>query len=356
MSEFDLLSTVQPAAGWFAVLSIKDGRVRQQMVASRQEVDELAATHVENGRDVYFGVAKFATDTNRQKDNVEALRALWLDIDCGEDKAAPDPKSGKPRGYIDQQGALVALREFISAANLPMPVLVSSGRGLHVYWPLTEDVSREEWEPVAAALQTRCVAHGLLVDPAVFEVARVLRIPGTKNFKSDPPTDVEVLLPAEPSSFADIRALLGVVPDTDLSAPKPKERPLSAMSQALEDGGSMTCSFARIIERSEAGDGCNQMLKAVRERETLGYDLWTAALSIADKCQFDRDDGIRMVSEGHPDYDFEAASDKAATFGAPRTCLRIEADSPGAAPAAPIRERSIRLSCWVEWSRKPPRT
>lgn len=332
MSEFDLLSTVQPSEGWFAVLSIKDGRVRQQLVSTREEVDELAATHVASGRDVYFGVAKYETDASRHKDNVRALRALWLDIDCGEAKAVPNPKTGRPAGYVDQASALEALRDFIDTVGLPDPVLVNSGRGIHVYWPLEEDVTREEWEPVAAALQRKCLEHGLFVDPQVFEAARVLRIPGTKNFKDDPPSPVEVLRPGEPTAFADLCSLLGVDDDPaprQLFTKDPVLRQRSELTKYVMEGSALKCSFARIIERSEVGDGCAQMLQAVTDRASLSYDLWTAALSIANKCQLDRDEGIRMVSEGHRDYNFEAASAKAATFSAPRTCAKIDLDNPG---------------------------
>lgn len=337
MPEFDLLSSVQPSDGWFAVLSIKEGKVRQQMVATRAEVDELTIAHVANGRDVYFGVAKFKTDASRQKDNVLALRSLWLDIDCGEAKAEINDKTGLPAGYLDRGVAGEALKGFVKATGLPNPVVVSSGRGLHVYWPLTEDVSREQWEPAAAALQAKCREWRLLVDPAVFEVARVLRIPGTQNFKDTPPTDVQVLRFNAPTPFGELCALLGVDGPSPVANPVAtvgKPARLTALAQSLEGPG-MVCSFARIIERSELGGGCEQMLRAVKDRATIGYDLWTAALSIANKCQVDRDEGIRMVSDGHPDYDFEEASAKAATFGSPRTCANLEAIDAAACKKCP---------------------
>jgi hypothetical protein len=41
--QFDLLSIVQPSDGWFAVLGIKSEKdVVQKLVATRQEVDEIA--------------------------------------------------------------------------------------------------------------------------------------------------------------------------------------------------------------------------------------------------------------------------------------------------------------------------
>lgn len=160
MQNVDLLSTVQPADGWFAVLGIKGPRdVRQVFVATREEVDAQAAKFVSQKRNVFFGVAKYATNENRLKDNVKALRSFWVDIDCGPSKAEVNEKTGRPEGYIDQAAGLAALRGFCKLVGLPRPLLVNSGRGIHAYWPLTRDITRQEWEPVAARLNSLCVTH-----------------------------------------------------------------------------------------------------------------------------------------------------------------------------------------------------
>ena len=180
MNHVDLMSVVQPADGWFAVLGIKGERdVRQKLVATREEVDTLTEKYVAEGRNVFFGVAKYETEQNRQKENVKALRSFWVDIDCGEAKAVVSEKTGRPDGYIDQDAGLAALRQFCKTVGLPIPLIVNSGRGIHAYWPLTQAITRQEWEPVANRLSALCVTHNFYVDPAVFEVARILRIPGT---------------------------------------------------------------------------------------------------------------------------------------------------------------------------------
>jgi hypothetical protein len=150
MTNIDLLETVQPSEGWFAVLGIKGKKdVRQELVATREEVDALAAQYVKEKRNVYFGVAKYRTNENREKPNVLALKSFWVDIDCGEEKAEINPKTGRPEGYIDQTTGLQELQRFCKLIGLPKPLLVNSGRGIHAYWVLTEQVSRDEWEPVA---------------------------------------------------------------------------------------------------------------------------------------------------------------------------------------------------------------
>ena len=187
MTDFDLLKAVQPDGGWFAVVSLKGSgkelQRRQDLLATREEVDALVQGRAAQGWNMFFGVAKYATDANRTKENVQGLKAFWLDIDCGEAKAKPDPKTGRPDGYVNQATGLAALQRFCRTVGLPRPVLVNSGRGIHAYWPLTGTVTREQWEPVAERLRKLCNTHDLYVDPSVFEVARILRIPGTFNYK-----------------------------------------------------------------------------------------------------------------------------------------------------------------------------
>ena len=341
MQEYDLLSVVQPSEGWFAMLAIRNGVVQQRLLATREEVDAFVSGRSDSGWDVYFGVAKFATDANRSKENVLALKSFWIDIDCGEAKAAVNPKTGRAAGYATKEIALAKLKKFCDDTTIPLPIIVDSGRGIHAYWALTEEITREQWEPVAEKLKAMCRDHDLIVDPAVFEVARVLRVPDTFNYKDDPANPVTVLVRKDPYPLEAICAALGVEGHTPekggtgtLFGSTRRNKP-SALGKALAGGDSMTCSFSKIIDRSRNGDGCQQLLHCVENRATLDYEMWHAALSIANKCQIDRDDGIRMVSEEHPNYDFADASAKAASFAGPRTCVKFEEINPGGCDKCP---------------------
>jgi hypothetical protein len=331
MSDFDLLSYVQPPDGWFAVVGIhSDKSARQLLVATREEVDKVAAKFIAQQRNVFFGVAKFATDSDRTKENVQSLKALWLDIDCGEDKAAVNPKTGRPNGYIDQATGLSALRDFCKLVGLPKPTLVNSGRGIHVYWVLDKVVTQHEWEPVAARLRKLCFTHGLHVDTAVFEVSRILRIPGTLNFKDDPPKPVVVMNVAPPVAFSEFCRLLGVE-ETPVAAPRVK-RELTALGKAMMNN--VESKFSTLMVRSAKGSGCRQLLSCFQERATLEEPRWFNALSIAKFCS-DRDTAIHKMSEGHPDYDYAVVEKKAQGIKGPHSCEEFEAKNPGGCDGCP---------------------
>lgn len=312
--DFDLLHHVQPASGHIAIVGIKDGYVRQTLVPTREEADAAIETYLHGGRDVYFGVAKYTAPTSRTQENVQALKAFWLDIDCGPNK-----------DYDDQEQGLKALRGFCKTVGLPRPTLVDSGHGWHVYWVLNQEVSRAQWEPVATRLREVCRTQGLRVDEKVFEVARILRVPGTFNLKRGGQTPVTVANVGDSLDFDDFCKLLGVAapePAKSIFDPNFKATP---QQQALMDG--VGYNFARIMKRTAKGEGCAQLAHAYTNRETVDYNEWFYALSVAAMCE-DAPTAVHLMSDGHPGYDPEEVDRKVATIKKATSCSRYKATYP----------------------------
>lgn len=73
-----------------------------------------------------------------------------------------------------------------------LSVLVHSGGGFHAYWLLTEPYLLDSEARLEAAkhMQTAWV-HLVGGDPGVHDLARVLRVPGSRNFKYSPARAVE---------------------------------------------------------------------------------------------------------------------------------------------------------------------
>ena len=328
MQQTDFLDLVQPADGWFAITGIKGSgkgaNVRQALVATREEADDLIAEYAAAERNVFFGVAKYSTGANRTKENVKALKAFWLDIDCGPGKSAINPDTKRPDGYVDQPTGLRSLRTFCKEVGLPAPTLVNSGGGIHAYWPLTEAVSRREWEVVAERLKELCRSRDFFVDDKVFEVARILRVPGTFNYKQDEPRPVELIRVSEPISLADMRSILGVKQKAEPSIFDEDYAP-SERQKALMGG--IGYSFKRIMQRTAKGDGCNQLLHAYTNRATISYYEWFYALSVAAMCE-DADKAVHLMSDGHPDYDPETVDKKVATIRKSTSCAKFKSVNP----------------------------
>lgn len=186
-------ATGAPLYPWAGV-AFKDAGSAAKLVL-RNSVDA-------NTRDIYFctstqnyaehiigkkGYAYFKA--HRSQDNVSRLKALFIDIDL------TDGKKDKSKGYENLKELTAALAQFLRDTGLPKPsMMVFSGGGMHVYWTLMKPVTLEEWLPDAYALAEATKRHGLKCDSAcTIDAARVLRVPGTKNHKYDPPRWVKLV-------------------------------------------------------------------------------------------------------------------------------------------------------------------
>ena len=138
----------------------------------------------------------------RTQNNVAYVRSFWVDLDVG------DPEPNKPPKYPNQKEAARAILEFALKVGLPTPYLVSSGRGLHAYWPTNGDMVPSLWKPTAMALKAALRAEGVLFDPTrTADAASILRPPGSTHRKGEP-RPVVVKLKGVVSSLAVIQAAL----------------------------------------------------------------------------------------------------------------------------------------------------
>ncbi len=121
----------------------------------------------------------------RVASNILAAKSLFWDLDVGSD-------AGK---YDTRDDALRALAEFLKTTGFPVPTLVSSGGGVHVYWPLAEDLPVAEWRIVAWHLRQLAEGLGVKVDTTrTTDITSVLRVPHTFNWKDrNNPRPVKVL-------------------------------------------------------------------------------------------------------------------------------------------------------------------
>jgi len=327
MTNIDLLNRVQSPDGWFVVLGLRNGKYAdQKIIETRPEFNALVEDYLNKKWDVYFGVAKYAEYKEkefRKKENVKNLKAFWVDLDCGESKAEINPKTGRPDGYIDQRTGLIALQHFCKTIGLPKPLLVSSGRGIHAYWPLASPITQEKWQPVADRLNELSVIHNLYVDASVFEVARVLRVPGTLNFKDNPPKQVEVISDASDVEYETFKNTLGVRAESFNTSSR---KELSELQKAM---ASNTASrFSKIMVRSAKGEGCAQLLYQYQNQNSVTEPMWFNALSVAQQC-VDREVAIHKISEGYDGYDFEDTERKASHTKFAQRCSYFEKQNPG---------------------------
>lgn len=235
----EFLKAVLPQEGDKCWVSIsKNKKVTQGFVGSIEDLVTRLAQIDAAGDDAYFGCASFKDGSSRRSENALGAKAFWLDIDCGEEKAA------KGLGYVSTDIALQALDDFANQFNLPLPMVVGSGYGLHAYWILDSVVAAAEWSAVARQLKAAAERFGLLADPSrTADIASILRPPGTRNFKHDASQMVRVESDdTETVSFVDFQNALSR-PQVPVAAPNGVaaailgSRGSSAITEGVEEGG-----------------------------------------------------------------------------------------------------------------------
>jgi hypothetical protein len=272
-----------------------------------ETIQEFAADRY----DTYFALASYRqgfhegppdSKTGRRKrvlrvrDNVEALKALWLDIDF-------------KKGYANPAAAVAALQAFCKVTGLPAPaILVGSGNGVHVYWPLDEAVSLDRWLRLSEALKRAAKQHDLKADLACTgDACRVLRPPGTWNFK-DPaaPKPVKILY-ASGKTFDYNTLDAALLPWVRASAPISST--ISAAVLAEFTGGIKTSKS----EPSQFEEIVKHCAVAKHHADTHGKDAtepeWTAMLQLLRHCE-DGEQWVHSVSNGHLGYSERATEIK----------------------------------------------
>lgn len=322
MQTVDFLATVLPDTGNICVTTIQ-GKTVIPFYADDvfEAVEHIKANSKTKGVNVYFAPSTFVKAGSRKQDNVKLIKSFWIDLDCGIGTSYRTPQDG-----------LKALNEFVDIAGLPKPMAVCSGGGLHVYWLLSNPITKAEWQPIASKLPTLCANMQFSVkDPGCsVDSVRILRVINTLNYKNlDAPTKVEVLQEGEVISYDTFKAAFVAacgdgMGDSLVVAP-PAIVSLVPYSAAADIFAKpITASFEKLV----TSEKCAQIMTAIRDRATLSEPRWRAALSVA-QCCTDAVAAIKFMSKTHPDYDPEAALAKAALTKGPYKCATFNLANPG---------------------------
>ena len=328
MNNLEFLQQVLGDEGYYCVVGLdqKNGVTPpiQKFFKKLEDAVKVAENLKDEGFDAYYALATFENGKSRKTANVKQLRSLFIDLDCGE---------GKP--YETQNEALVALKAFCKSSGMPKPTLVNSGGGVHAYWTLDEPVSRETWIPLAEKLKSMCDEHDLHADPVVTaDSVRILRVPGTLNFKNEEARPVELIGSSAGSyEYNTLKDIIGE-PVLQKRAYIPRGE-MDEVTKAIL--GNYTNRFKSIMMKTIKGDGCQQLKYIVENQTTMSEPMWRAGLSIAKFC-IDADMAIKKISEKHPEYSPELAEAKVRRIkGGPYTCAKFEEFNPKGCDGCPSK-------------------
>jgi hypothetical protein len=312
-----------PSQGVYCVAGIKNKRTTQRFAETLDEVVTLAENFKKQGTDVYVAMASFE-GYSRKAEDAQFLRSFFIDLDVGEDKAAAK------KGYLTKEEAHDNLLTWLEKKELPPPIILDSGTGIHAYWAFEEDVAVDEWKLYAEKFKAFCL-QDLYIDPApTADVARIMRCPDTFNYKTQPPSEASIISDCEGIySFEAFKEFLGVEEPTSESILKHLPKGLDEDTKAILKLDNVETIFDKIATRSMEGDGCEQIKWAIENRENLPEPIWVATLSIAQHCT-DRDSAIHAISQDYPKYSWQETENKATQRqGKPFSCDKFNENNPG---------------------------
>jgi hypothetical protein len=316
----NFLSTILPeeGLGWYCIGTYKKKTTpKQYFVKTIAEAETYIQQLLDDKKDVYFGCSKYITNENRKAINAGWQKSFWLDLDCGQSYADAGT------GYLSQVEALMDVARLCKELHLPKPNVISSGNGLHVHWVMENAIEKEEWAKTCEYWKQQLKRLNIIADPSkITDVAAVLRVPDTHNFKSDPPLNVEWLKKCPPMEYEDFRAKVMQGIEIELDLTKAPRRPMDETTRKLL--GNKVSNFDAIMRSKE----CTQLNYAFKNQPTIDYNQWRGALSIAQFCE-DRDTAIHKMSEKHPEYSPQDTEYKANDIGGPYHCLTLERNNPG---------------------------
>ena len=284
----------------------------EDLLAAAQSYDSL-------GKNVYHGCAVYETDANRKGENVKAVKSLWIDADVGPTK----PYDTAKEAATDIEGFRIKL-------GLPAPSIVVSGNGVHAYFHFTKAIESGNWSRVASAF-AECLDHyGVKHDTSrTQDKASILRIPGTSNYKSNPPKDVklkrvgdEIAVGEFYQKLKDYATANGVI----LSGGKPKAGKVAGPSNDIvgnSDKNHAPSESPLILPHCE-------VLREVDESGgDVSYEIWWRALGVAKFTTTPDETAARWtrnrIATGHDQDDWKGLMDEWAA--GPTTCANFSQHS-----------------------------
>lgn len=308
-----------PSQGVYCVSGLSNGRMANRFAETLDGVYEEIEKFKNKNADVFVALGTFE-GYSRKADDCLYVRSFFIDLDVGEGKE-----------YADKADAHTALYKLQGAADLPDPVVIDSGGGIHAYWIMDTDIPKDEWKPAAEAFKALCLQH-IAIDPVVTaDAARIMRCPDTFNYKTGTPRPTSVITDEiHVYNWPEFKVFLmgGEVDTPAAEAPSSETTDILAnVPKGLDDDtkamlklDNFPRKFSVLAQKSvDEEGGCAQIKFMCENATSLEEPMWFAGLSIAKFC----DDGataIHELSEDHPDYNYGKTEEKASRFPAPRTC------------------------------------
>lgn len=310
MNSLDFLQRILPSAGVFFVGTRSNNKKFPHSYFPT--ITDLAEWLDKQGAhdDVYFACASYKQSGDkktRKLQDVEFAKAFWLDIDI-----RPDSNSA----YGNASEFSAALGTFVKSYSLPLPFVVFTGGGFHLYWPLDRDIPYATWRPIADGLKQACKNVGFKADPKrTSDITSILRPVGSLNHKYPQKPEVVAVHEAGPYPLAAFQHLASLAPKLEETQSTAPVKNLGKLKDNMEK------ERRRLFDIVPIHRQCHQ-LQYFFNGGHQSEPVWVGCSRLLSECQGGRE-LWHKYSSLDPRYDFDEAEKKfqeARAFGQGSTC------------------------------------
>lgn len=333
-SQRDFFYAVLSQSGLPCIASrrVGENQFTHRVFDSIDQLCEAASTLDYTKAEQYFCISTLANksilvgDKKRVRVQANTLlsRCIVLDIDF------------KDGHFVDVDSALLVVNEAGSSLGLPAPIAVSSGYGVHVYWPFAEGIPSKDWITLTKQFRTALSIFypELFADSSrVSDSAGILRIPDSFNLKHEQRVPVTIVQWFD--NVVDVGELKKRLSGGETKPTKPS---INLIVQTYE---------SRPAEISVVARNCNWLSGYLKNKEVATEPAWYAVLGLAPYLEHTTDKGVasgdkiaQFLSLGHRDYDEAVVTAKyeqaKANQTGPTTCERFRGILAGPCKTCPF--------------------
>lgn len=334
------LRAILPDEGYKCVVHIQGDQRRQYFYRTHEDVATAILNLDKLGGNVFHGCAAYTGELrksargeregwratrHREKQDVVALKAFWLDIDVA-------PKSD----YEDAYEAARQVSFFRHDLGIRRPLFIGSGRGLHCYWPLVKSLDRDVWERYALGLKGACEAFGLQAGrERTADCASILRPPGAHWRKEEEPRLVECGPIPEPFTLEELEPWLEYSEQSKkpaIATNRGGTNPRSSLAGKL-----ISAKPQERVAFDVLADRCAQVGAFKSSLGNLPEPVWHAHMVLFAHCH-EGDVQAHLWSAGHPNYTFEETQsylERGREKTGPTTCRHFRNINPAGCRGCP---------------------
>ena len=328
----DFLARILPSTGNYVVTIIYSSGVAFNI--AYDNLDDMIASiakHDKTSNTVYHAIfthhnnielqANGREKVMRTKETAYMAKTLCFDLDVGP---------AKP--YTTRNEAGSALKKVIATLALPTPLIIGSGKGLHVYWPLKTSINASNWTKLSMALRLALEENNLAIDASKIHDPTMILRPVGSHHKKDPDNWIEVTaLNTGIDTDVDLwqnklAPWIGKAVSKTATPNKPTKQPVT--SKMLGVAAVLSGDYPP-IDIDKTASTCAQVKHLLDTAGTMAEEpLWRLSLGIA-KYTPDINIAVDRLCSGHRDYNLDDSLNKLQGWTMPPpTCAAFDALNP----------------------------